>query len=571
MTGASAGNYNNVTGSVTSSNGGTGNTATANLLVGTGPSTIKSFNPTSVVPGGNSTLTLAITNPNSSLALSGVAFTDSLPSGMVLAGSPSATNSCNGTLTATGGANSLSLSNGSISAGGSCAVTVIVVGNTVGALTNTVSTTSTNGGTGNTSSAILNVVSAPTISKSFGAASIALNTNTSLSFTIQNGNAGTALHGVGFTDNLPAGLAVASPNGLSGTCGGGTIAAIAGGNSVSLSAATLAAGASCTFSVNVTGTSPGTLTNTTSAVTSTEGGNGLTASAKLSVEAPPSLAKSFSDASIVTGASTNLTFTITNPAGNPASLTGVSFTDSLPAGLSVTSATSSQCGGTLTVTAAVSIQLANATVAVGTPCTFTLAVTGSTPGSYTNVTGNVTSTNGGTGNTASAILTVGTGPSATKSFNPTSVPQGGSSTLTIAIANPNSGLALSGVAFTDSLPSGMVLASTPAATNTCGGSVTATGGASSLSLSGGSVAASSSCAVSVAVQGNTVGALTNSVSVTSTNGGTGNTTSAILTVVAPPSISKSFGAASIALNAGTSLSFTIQNNNAGTDAARRGL
>jgi CSLREA domain-containing protein/uncharacterized repeat protein (TIGR01451 family) len=564
VTGATAGNYTNTTGSVTSTNGGTGNTASANLLVGTGPSTVKSFNPTSVVPGGASTLTLAITNPNSSLALSGVAFTDSLPSGMVLAATPSATNTCNGTLTATGGANSLSLSNGSISAGGSCAVTVAVVGNTVGALINSVSATSTNGGTGNTSSATLTVVSAPTISKSFGAASIALNASTSLSFTIQNNNTGTALHGVGFTDNLPTGLAVASPNGLTGTCGGGTIAAIAGGNSIALSTATLAASTSCTFSVNVTGTSAGTLTNTTSAVTSTEGGNGLTASATLSVEAPPSIAKSFSDASIVTGASTNLTFTITNPAGNPAPLTGVAFTDSLPAGLSVTSATSSQCGGTLTVTAAVSIQLGNATVAVGTPCTFTIAVTGSTPGSYTNVTGNVTSTNGGSGNTATALLTVGTGPSATKSFNPASVPQGGNSTLTIAIVNPNAGLALSGVAFTDSLPSGMVLASSPAASNTCGGSVTATGGASSLSLSGGSIAASASCAVSVAVQGNTVGALTNSVSVTSTNGGAGNTTSAILTVVAPPAISKSFGAASIALNASTSLSFTIQNNNGAT-------
>ena len=563
VTGATAGSYTNTTGSVTSANGGTGNTASANLVVGTGPSTIKSFNPASVVPGGNSTLTIAITNPNASLALSGVAFTDTLPSGMVLASSPTATNSCNGTLTATGGASSLSLSNGSISSGGSCAVTVIVVGNTVGALVNSVSSTSTNGGTGNTSSATLTVVSAPTISKSFGAASVALNGSTSLSFTIQNNNAGTALHGVGFTDSFPSGLAVSSPNGLTGSCGGGTITAIAGSGAVSLSGATLTAGTSCTFAVNVTGSSAGALTNTTSAVTSTEGGNGLTASASLSVEAPPSLAKSFSDASIVTGASTNLTFTVTNPAGNPASLTSVAFTDTLPSGLSVTTGTSSQCGGTLTVTAAVSIQLSGATVAVGTPCTFTIAVTGSTPGSYTNITGNVTSANGGTGNTATATLTVGTGPSATKSFNPTSVPQGGSSTLTIAIVNPNAGLALTGVAFTDTLPSGMVLASNPASTNTCGGTLTATGGAGSLSLSGGSIASSASCSVTVAVQGNTVGALTNSVSVTSTNGGAGNTTSAILTVVAPPTMSKAFGAPSIALNAGTTLSFTIQNSNSG--------
>jgi hypothetical protein len=80
---------------------------------------------------------------------------------------------------------------------------------------------------------------------------------------------------VGFTDTLPAGLLVATPsNGMTGSCGGGTITANPDASSVSLTGATLAGGSSCTFSVNVIGVSPQLENNTTSAVTSNEGGAG---------------------------------------------------------------------------------------------------------------------------------------------------------------------------------------------------------------------------------------------------------------------------------------------------------
>jgi phospholipase C len=125
--------------------------------------------------------------------------------------------------------------------------------------------------------------SAPTISKAFGATAISVNGSTSLTFNLANPNAGSSLTGIGFADSLPAGLVVTTPNGLTGSCGGGTITAAAGSGSVSLSAATLSASASCSFSVNVTGTSPGAQNNTTSAVTSNEGGNGQTASASVTV------------------------------------------------------------------------------------------------------------------------------------------------------------------------------------------------------------------------------------------------------------------------------------------------
>ncbi len=117
-------------------------------------------------------------------------------------------------------------------------------------------------------------------------ASVALNGSTSLTFNLSNPNTASSLSGIGFTDTLPSGQVVSTPNGLTGNCGGGTITASAGSNSVSLSGATLAASASCTFAVNVTGTASGTQKNTTSAVTSTEAGSGATASASLIVAGP---------------------------------------------------------------------------------------------------------------------------------------------------------------------------------------------------------------------------------------------------------------------------------------------
>jgi len=126
----------------------------------------------------------------------------------------------------------------------------------------------------------------PTISKSFGAAQVTVNGSTSLTFVLSNPNTGASLTGIGFTDTLPAGLLVATPNGLTGSCGGGTIAATAGSNSVSLSGGSLAAAATCNFMVNLLATASGSQNNTTSLVTSTQGGNGLRASASITVTPP---------------------------------------------------------------------------------------------------------------------------------------------------------------------------------------------------------------------------------------------------------------------------------------------
>jgi uncharacterized repeat protein (TIGR01451 family) len=564
ITGSPDGVRNNLSGAVSSTDAGTQNsTASATITVINPPAITKAFGAASIPLNGTTSLTFNISNSNTVTSFSGLAFTDSLPAGLVVATPNGLSNTCGGTASATAGSSSVSLSGGTVAANASCTVSVNVQGVTAGVKNNSVSASSTNGGLSNTSNASITVISPPTISKAFGAASIPLNGSTSLSFTIQNPNTAISLTGVGFTDTLPAGLVVSTPNGLTGACGGGTITATAGTNAISLSGGSLAASSSCTFSVNVTGIAAGLQNNTTGNITSTEGGTGGTASASVIVEAPPSIAKVFNPSTIALNGTTSLTFTITNPA-NPDPLTGVAFTDTLPAGLTVADSSATVCGGTLTTAAPTGIALTGATIAANSQCQFSVTVTGAASGQYTNTTGNVTSTNGGTGNIATANLSVASASSITKAFGAASIPLNGTTSLTFTIQNPNTALTLNGIAFADSLPAGLVVATPNGLTNTCSGTATATAGSSSVSLTAGTLAANASCTVSVNVQGTTAGVKNNSVSVSSTEGGTGNTSNASISVVSPPTISKAFGAASIGLNGSTSLSFTIQNPNTAT-------
>ncbi len=281
-------------------------------------------------------------------------------------------------------------------------------------MNNSVSATSNEAGTSSPGTASITVVAPPTISKMFGAASISLNGSTSLSFTIHNNNASSTQSGIGFSDALPAGLVISTPNGQTGTCGGGTITAVQGTSVISLTGATLAQSSSCTFSVNVTGTTAGTKNNTTTAVTSNQGGSGGTASASIAVVAPPAISAAFAASRVQLNTSTNLRFTITNPAANTVALTGVGFADTLPSGLAVSNpsvVTGSCGGGTITATAnATSIMLTSATISTGSSCTFSVSVTGTADGTQNNTTGTVTSANGGTGNMATASVTVTSKP-----------------------------------------------------------------------------------------------------------------------------------------------------------------
>src|SRR5271157_6002617 len=244
---------------IDSTDAANGNTSSATLTVIRPPAISKSFGASTIPLSGTTNLSLTVSSANVNLTLNGVAFTDTLPAGLIVATPSNLSSTCSGTATATAGSSSVSLSGETLAPGASCTISLDVQGTTAGAKSNSVTVSSTNAGTGNTSTANVTVVAPPTIGKLFGASSIALGSSTTLTFTLQNGNSATTLHSIAFTDTLPAGLQVSSPsNGLSGSCGGGTISAPAGGSSIGLSGAALAAGVNCTFAVNVTGIAAGT-------------------------------------------------------------------------------------------------------------------------------------------------------------------------------------------------------------------------------------------------------------------------------------------------------------------------
>ena len=123
-------------------------------------------------------------------------------------------------------------------------------------------------------------------------------------------------------------------------------------------------------------------------------------------------------------------------------------------------------------------------------------------------------------------------PAIAKAFVPSTINVGESSTLTITLVNGNA-VPVTGVAFTDPLPAGVVVGAT-APSNTCGGTLTAVPGSSNISLTGGSIVASGACQVVVEVVGTTSGVKVNTTSAVATNesaGGQGAT--ANLTVLSP--------------------------------------
>ena len=126
----------------------------------------------------------------------------------------------------------------------------------------------------------------PVLTKSFLVSTIPLNGTTTLTFTSTNPNttlgSGGDLSGVSFTDNLPAGLVVATPSNAVGF----GLSAVEGATSVSVSGGFVQANSTFVYQVDVTGTTPGVKINTTSAVSTDQSDPGAPASATLTVLAP---------------------------------------------------------------------------------------------------------------------------------------------------------------------------------------------------------------------------------------------------------------------------------------------
>lgn len=305
------------------------------------PTIAKAFAPAAVAVNNDSTLTFTLTNPNTT-ALTGAAFTDALPAGVQVAPGPVISNTCGGTWFPPVGSTTLNFSGGTIPASGSCTVSVNVRVTSAGPKTNVggfLSTTEGGTNTGSVPTASITGVLPPSIAKQFAPNPILPGGVTTLSFTVSNPNQNVTLTSVAFGDIYPAGMTNAAVPAVTNSCGG-SVSAIAGGASMNLASGSLAGGASCTVTVNVTAGAVGNYANTSTAISHVLNGvayGGNSASATL-VVAPPhpsvSLLKQvgtsasgpWSDyAAVATGAPVYYRFTVENTGDVP--LSPISLTD----------------------------------------------------------------------------------------------------------------------------------------------------------------------------------------------------------------------------------------------------
>ena len=101
------------------------------------PAFSKSFSPDPIVAGGVSTLTFTVDNTLSTLAVTGLNFTDNLPAGLVIAVPANASTTCTGgILTAVSGTAIISYSGGTVGAGSTCTISVDVTGSVIGIFVN---------------------------------------------------------------------------------------------------------------------------------------------------------------------------------------------------------------------------------------------------------------------------------------------------------------------------------------------------------------------------------------------------------------------------------------------------
>ncbi len=131
-------------------------------------------------------------------------------------------------------------------------------------------------------------------------------------------------------------------------------------------------------------------------------------------------------------------------------------------------------------------------------------------------------------------------PTISSQFTPASIGAGGTTALSFTVTNTSASGTLNGVGFTDTLPAGVVVDNPNGHNGTCGSAstLTAVAGSSTISLTGGKLVAGANCTVQVSVTSTAPGTYQNgSGTVTSTEGGDGNSDTQSLTVFGLPTVS----------------------------------
>ncbi|HSL46658.1 MAG TPA: sortase [Anaerolineales bacterium] len=364
----------------------------------------KSFSDNSIAVGQDSRLRVDIFAPGDT-NLTNFSIRDDLPTGVTISNStPPAMSGCgdSAVLTANTGDTFILVQNGLILAGQRCRIEVFVRGSVAGSYTNTIPRTNISNsenrlppGDLTADLTVENPIPNPgalaiALVKGFEPKEVFGGSSSTMSVELINfGNA--PLTGIGFTDDMPDNMILANPVNFNvGSCGG-TLSGNPGESSFSFSGGSLPALGTCTLTLSATMTVNGNLTNTIPAGAVTTDLDGVTnpdpASASLTNLPGASISKYFSPTAISPDSYSLLTITIQNTGNIP--LTGMGFSDSLPAGLVIAGGAApapvNNCGGTLTAVAGTQlIELTGGALTGNSSCTMVTPITGSNPGAYQN-------------------------------------------------------------------------------------------------------------------------------------------------------------------------------------------
>jgi hypothetical protein len=425
---AIAGNHANTTSSVSATVSGIAvmESAASDDLNVAGLVLSKAFTDDPVLPGATVTLEFTISNSSPISDATGILFFDNLSDvipGLTAISLP-ANDFCGAGSTITG-TTTLIMSGGNLLAGESCtfAVTLQVPGSVASNIYN--NTTSNLFATIEAQNLTLNsatdnlVVNSDLLmlTKSFTDDPVAPGANVTLEFTINNLDPVNPIIDITFTDDLDSVLSGMTATGLpaSDICGSGS--SISGTGLLAFSGGTLAAGASCTFSVTLqvpADVSLGTIAqNTTDIITGMLNGfavNGDPAIDELRIDSLD-FSKAFAGPAVSNGSSV-LSFTINN-LDAAQSLNNLEFTDDLEAMIPGLMATGlplgDVCGIGSQLTGTSFLTLAGGNLLAAGSCTFDVTLqmpADVTPGDYINTTSDLRVEGLPTSIPATATLTV---------------------------------------------------------------------------------------------------------------------------------------------------------------------
>lgn len=507
-----------------------------------------------VIAGQTTTLRFTIDNISPTDDATTIDFDDNLAqnlSGLAATG-PATQDTCGGSLT---GTTFLVYTGGSVLSGQSCTIEVEILVPAAAADGNYANITSSlTASQGSGAAAIdpatdtLMVSSALlALNKEFIDDPVTAGGTATLVYEISNLDATQTASSIAFTDNLGAvitGLEVSSLQAPSNCQAGGAV--IAGLNSpiFSVSSLSLAPGASCTILANVAvpaSAASGVYTSGASALSGTVNGlpvNGPAATDDLTVvNVDVDFNKVFGTPPAKAGETTTLEFTISNNDSMP--LTRLSFTDDLDAVISGLVASglpiNNVCGAGSVVSGSSTVSLIGGSLPANGSCTFSVDVSipvTAAPGNYVSTSSELTEVSLNVADAAVATLTVlPTAPLFSSVFNPNVIAINDISELRFTIDNSASVVAASALDFTNSLPAGLTIASPANTVVSCtGGTLTAVAGTSTISYTAGSVAATSTCRISVDTVSDTGGVYVNTSGNLTSSAGNSGTATATLTV-----------------------------------------